>query len=938
MKSLLIINFLFLLNTQITAQNLNYIQNKGQWNNKAQFMTNITGGRVFVKNTSLLFDYYDYEQLEEIHHKHDEENHKNDLINCHAYEVTFNNASLVSYIGEGKQDFNYNYFIGDKSNWASNVNLYKTVNGKDLYKNIDIKIYSESDHFKYDFIVHPNGNLNDISLTYKGTNGLSLNEGNLVITTSINQVYEQKPYVYQIINGTKVEVEAEYLLKGNTVSFKIGKYNTAVDLIIDPTLIASTYSGSTETIYGHTATFDTAGNIYSAGAGFSPGGLPVTVGAYQTTYGGNRDMCINKYNPDGSSLIYATYLGGSDDDYPHSLIDFQDKLYVLGTSSSTNFPTTAGAYDQTHNGGSDIVITILDQTGSSLIGSTYMGGSGDDGLNEINDWNTFYANYGDDYRGEIITDASGNAYVSSVTLSSNFPTTIGAFQTTLAGGQDGVVFKLNPTLTTLDFSTFFGGPNDDACYGIKENNSKVYVSGTANSNFVNATGGAFSSYNGQADGFIVAFDATGSTVLHASYFGSSSNDQAFFVEVDRYDEIYILGQTDGTINPTAGVYNGGNGVFIAKFSNDLTSHQYTTTTENMAPVAFLVDDCDYIYASGHGGVSSLSGFDITSNAIQSSSAGFYLMALNPGATSLNFGTYYGSSSSHVDGGTSRFDKKGVVYQATCSSTGFPTTSSAYSTTSASGSWDVTVFKIDFELGAQPAVFGPFPDDEEFTFDVNGCFDVVALGGFAGAQVFLDIQSDAFPLGLYATLPPQKTNGLYDFNYIDTNGSLPITAIDYDVTQHTATTFEGVGNVGARICWNPNECEVLEEDYYNVRLTSLAMRCDSTIDSLVRNLKITVVRDTFNPFVPNVFSPNGDGLNDFYRLPQSQHDRCYDNLNIKIYNRWGVLVFESDDPLFQWDGTNTDGKPLNQGTYYALLEGYFGNKNVSDTFPITLFRD
>jgi len=199
-------------------------------------------------------------------------------------------------------------------------------------------------------------------------------------------------------------------LNNNTLSFEIENYNKKHDLIIDPIVIASTYSGSTESIYGHTATYDDLGNIYSGGAGFSPGGLPVTLGAYQTTYGGSRDMCINKYDPTGSNLIYATYLGGSSSDYPHSLIDYNGKLYILGSSLSPNFPTTSTAHDSSHNGSYDITVTILNTTGSALIGSTFVGGSLDDGINSIS------SNYGDRYRGEIIVDNSGNCYVSSLSL------------------------------------------------------------------------------------------------------------------------------------------------------------------------------------------------------------------------------------------------------------------------------------------------------------------------------------------------------------------------------------------------------------------------------------------------------------------------------------------------------------------------------------------
>ncbi len=934
--SIILIAFLGKVHAHNHETSIDFTENKGQWDASVKYRTSIKGGSIYIQEKGLTFDFYSLKDINRIgdkHHQKHQPDVSKEIVNCFNYKVNYIGSQIPIYQSLDKEAHYNNYILdNDPSKWTNNVGNYKTIVGKDLYPKIDVVYKSDEGNLKYDFILHPGANLANLKMEYNGTKGMSIVNGKLVIETSFDQVTEQAPYVYQVINGKKIEISADYVLTNNIISYKIGYYDKTKDLIIDPTVIASTYSGSTETIYGHTATFDDQGNIYVGGAGFSPGGLPTTVGAYQTTYGGARDMCINKYDPTGLVLIYSTYLGGTLDDYPHSLIDYNGNLCILGTSESNDYPTTVGAYDVTHNGQEDIVVSILDPTGGILNASTYIGGSSTDGQNGIT------PNYGDTYRGEIFTDLTGAVYVSSVSESNNFPTSVGAYQTIHGGQQDGIALKLSSDLTTLIFSTYLGGPQDDAAYGVKSDGIKTYISGTAGTSFINAAGGAFPVHNGGNEAYVISLDATGSALVDATYFGTSDDEQAFFVEIDKNNDIFILGQSDGSIAATAGVHNDGDKVFITKFNNTLTTRVFTSTTADMAPVAFLVDNCDYIYASGHGGLGGLSGFTVTTNAIQSSSAGFYLMSLNANAASLNFGTYYGTNNSHVDGGTSRFDKKGVVYQATCSDAGFPTNLGSFRRNiSGSASWDMTVFKIDFEQGASPAVFGPFPNDEAFVFDANGCFDVVAFGGSPGDSVFMQINSSAFPFGAITTLPPQKLNGYYDFNYTDTTTGTSQTITDVEVYQQGPHSFVGIGRAGARFCWNVDDCDALTIDTFDVNLLSLARRCDSTLDTLERDLTIIIEKDSSNPFVPNVFSPNGDGKNDYFKLPEWEYEKCYDNLTIKIFNRWGKQVYESNDPLFRWNGDNTNGKPLEAGTYYMILEGFYGGEDVTRNIPITLFR-
>ena len=228
----------------------------------------------------------------------------------------------------------------------------------------------------------------------------------------------------------------------------------------------STYSGSFANNFGYTATFDSDGFLFAGGSVFSAG-YPTTVGAYDISYGGGTfngsahiDIGITKYDTSGTFRIYSTYLGGNNSELPHSLIvNSNDELFIYGTTGSSNFPTSLNAYDNTFNGGTlanlqnglgfqynngtDIFVTRLSNDGSSLLASTFVGGSGNDGLN-FTSTNTLRYNYADEVRGEIQIDDYDNVYVISSTLSTNFPTTAGVFQPSYAGGpSDGCLFKLD---------------------------------------------------------------------------------------------------------------------------------------------------------------------------------------------------------------------------------------------------------------------------------------------------------------------------------------------------------------------------------------------------------------------------------------------------------------------------------------------------------------
>lgn len=744
-----------------------FIENKNQWNKNVLYKVELNNGSMFLEKDGFTYNFFKEEDLK---HSHADENildksekDHNEVIHWHAFNVKLMNAQSNCVIEALNPYSDYiNYFIGNEpSKWASKVKRYKDVLYNNVYQGIDLKLYSNESNLKYDFIVKAGADINEIILQYNGVNDLKLKNGDLIIKTSVNQIIEMKPVAWQLINGEKQEVKCNFKLRDNKLSFDFpDRYDKSETLIIDPQLIFSTYSGSTSDNWGFTATYDSYGNVFSGGI-VSGAGYPTNTSAYQTSFKGIWDVGIIKYNPEGTGRIYATYLGGSGCEMPHSLVvNEYNELHIFGTTGSSDFPVTGSAFDTTFNGGPytiydntvyfqngvDIYVSKLSEDGSSLLASTYIGGSDNDGLNYkpyIN-WNStvlmhgndsLYYNYADGARGEIITDGKNNIYIGSCTFSNDFPTTIGAFQQNNAGRQEGVVFKLNYNLSNLLWSSYIGGNMDDAIYSIEtDNNYNVFVAGGTNSaNFPTTTNSYSPNYiGGTVDGFIAHISSSGNSIVSSTFFGSTAYDQAYFVRADKFDNIYITGQTKAsgsTLVHNALYSNPNSGQFVAKLNHDLSSLIWSTVfgtgsgRPNISITAFTVDVCSRVYISGwgrewagstpySGGWTAISGtknMELTTNAYQSTTDGqdFYIMVMKDDASALDYATFFGEQYAgvgycghdHVDGGTSRFDKKGNIYQSVCGSCGgcqdFPTTSGVWSQSNNASNCNNAVFRFSF---------------------------------------------------------------------------------------------------------------------------------------------------------------------------------------------------------------------------------------------------
>ncbi|MDD5544137.1 MAG: SBBP repeat-containing protein [Acidobacteriia bacterium] len=488
-----------------------------------------------------------------------------------------------------------NYFIGnDPAQWRHDVPSYRKVMYSRVYPGIDLIYYGNQQQLEYDFVVSPGADPKHIELTFKGAKKLALDqEGNLLLATAYGNIMLHKPLIYQEHSGERQVIDGGFILDDrNHVKFQVASYDTSRRLIIDPVLVYSTYLGGSSTDAGYDIgtgnsgngiAVDADGNAYVVGQTMSTN-FPTTAGVPQAANGGSVDVFVAKLNPTGTALVYSTYLGGSGDDYGRAIaVDSNRNAYVTGWTSSSNFPTTGGALQPTFGGGSipyDAFVTKLNAAGSALVYSTYLGGSGDD------------------YGTGIAVDSDNNAFVTGFTTSSNFSTTVGAYQASKAGGYyDSFVAKLNPGGNGLLYSTYLGGSDDDFSDAIAEAFGYAFVTGRTYSNNYPTSVGAYQSSNGGGSNcFVTALSGDGSALEYSTYLGGNnyggcdaialssleligiskdkrSNPPKTFCGGQCFINAFVTGETSATNFPTTAhafqpTLRGGADAFVSAFDSD----------------------------------------------------------------------------------------------------------------------------------------------------------------------------------------------------------------------------------------------------------------------------------------------------------------------------------------------------------------------------------
>ncbi len=803
---LLVLSCLFTLHASAQQVNFEFIENKGQWDKRAKFMGNIGSGAFFLQKqgfTVLLHNPDDLKRIMHLSHGGDGDkntaakaaasrtgyNYNNDgsgtggtthsddplIVHSHAYRVSFEGANDDVEITPDKvQDSYNNYFIGnDKSKWASRCKIYKAVVYHNIYPGIDIRYYPDNGTLKYDIVVNPGANTDNITMKYEGVDKLSIKNNQLYIKTSIGEIKELSPYSYQFdkVKG-KTEVGCKYeIINGNTVKFKVKSYSKDIPLVIDPTLRFSTFSGSTTDNWGFTATPGPDGSLFGGGIVFGQG-YPITTGAFQSNFNGPNsntgvDMGITRFNPLGTARMYSTYLGGNASDFPCSLIsDAQANLVVMGRSYSADYPGKFIGPAGGSNGSSDLVVTKLTALGDGVIGSLRIGGDDADAVN-VKDQRlasggrtSILRFYGDDDWGEVILDNGNNIYVATQTQSANFPM-VNALQPIKAGGQDAVILKIDPNCSNIIFSTFFGGSADDGAFvmDISPTTGNIYAAGaTFSNNLPGNTAGVYQpALQGDADGFVTEIASDGSAIIRTTYLGTNKYDAIYGIKFDKFGFPYVMGITEGTWPVTGNVayFNPDSKQFISKLQTDLSGLVFSTVfgtgpgLPNISPVAFLVDRCENMYVSGWGGWIQPSGADpygqagttgmpVTPGAIKSftDNKDFYFIVLQKNSSALLYGSFFGQGGAgpsgfgeHGDGGTSRYDKQGVIYQAICANcegNSFGTPNPPYKTSpsaigpfngTGNGGCNLGVVKIAFDFAGVDVGLKSYINS---VFDTTGC--------------------------------------------------------------------------------------------------------------------------------------------------------------------------------------------------------------------------
>jgi hypothetical protein len=620
----------------------------------------------------------------------------------------FLNASPSAAIsGENQMPGVVNYLIGnDPAQWRTKVSTYGQVRVRGLYPGIDLLYYGNQQQLEYDFIIAPGADPAAILLRYDGVNRLKIGAaGELVITLGTDEISQPAPQLYQIVAGARHPVGGGYQLQGpRTVRFNIGDYDHTLPLQIDPILTYSTYFGGNfgDEILG--VKLDTNGAVYVAGETVSttfPFALPP--GGFTAGFQGGRingDAFVAKFDSGASNLVYFTYLGGFGNDGALDLgVDGAGRAYVTGFTDSTNFPVANALFPNLSGKRfkglrvfqTDAFVTELNETGSGLIYSTYLGGGFTD-------------------RGiGIALDSSGAASITGFTASTNFPVTASAYQKTLAGSNDVFVTKLAPGGAALLYSTYLGGTNLDEGLGIAvDPGGLIYITGyTASTNFPLSTNALQTQLNQSTnatkdfkkkrvplDAFVARLDPSASgpaSLLYSTLLGGTNNDSGFRIALDSQTNVYVAGNSSSldflntnhlVVFPigTNKNYRLNSDAFLTKFSFNSGG----ASVEYSALFGGWTNDTAWGLAVAPSGEVFLTGITTSTNfpvtnvsgpflrATNSGKADVFVMALNTNASQLLYSAFLGGKGNDY-GYAIAVDPFGTAYVAGQTlSTNFPT--------------------------------------------------------------------------------------------------------------------------------------------------------------------------------------------------------------------------------------------------------------------------
>ena len=682
--------------------------------------------------------------------------------------------------GDAELPGKINHLTGnDPAQWRVGLAMFAKVRVSGLYPGVNLVYYGNQQQLEYDFDIAPGANPQAIAIHFDGADKISVNaQGELILSLAGGEIRQPKPVIYQVMDGVRKEIAGGYrLVDAHTVAFAIGQYDRSQPLVIDPVLSYSTYFGGSAGETAYAVALDASGNVYITGQTFSKEFSTTntfsTPGAFQTNFAGGKltgDAFVFKLYASNGVPAYITYLGGSADDGAFGVaVDAAGNAYVTGFTDSPDFPVTnsipggvPGLPNSTNISGIldksfgyypvDAFVTELDPSGSKLIYSTYLGGSGMDcGLG-------------------IAVDTAGAAYVTGFTYSSNFPT-VNALQKQACTNSfyfnaNAFIAKISPGGTNLAFSTYFGGINFDEGRGIAvdTNTGCVYVTGfTASTNFptVNAVvqqlvwtnievtrsstnyvpitnsldgyllNGCLTNKTSSFDAFVAKFDSTGTNLLYSTFLGGTNNDMAYSIAVDTNGAAYVTGWTVSTNFPnTLGTSIPGLHSFVATnislgvLATNVFLTKIVTVVTNGTTNAVIawsavfggegvdigygvaVDPAGEVFVTGSASSTNFPTFNVPTlmRYTNSGKSDAFVIAFNTNATALLYSTYLGGKKNDYGYGIAVYTNGDAYVVGQTLSTNFLTLIADYPTRN--GTNDAFLTKI--MLTVQPPVITTQP--------------------------------------------------------------------------------------------------------------------------------------------------------------------------------------------------------------------------------------
>ena len=819
-----------------------------------------------------------------------------------------------------------NYFKGEnQQNWHANIPNYAKVQYKNIYPGIDLMYYGNQGKLEYDFIVSPGVNPSKIKLAYEGITNLNVSEaGDLILYLAEGNLCQHKPVVYQEIEGEKHFVSGNYIQTGQN---QVGIQLTDYD--VDESLVIDPVLSYSTYIGGSNTESGQDIAVDASGNAYIIGttnslDFPTANPIQPLINGSEVDIYVLKLNATGTALVYSTFIGGTGLDIGNSIAIDNDDNVYITGSTNSTNYPVINAFQASNNGNDEIFVTKLSTDGSALVYSTYLGGSSVDVARGIS------------------VDALGNAYLTGYTSSTDFPTANPLQGVFGGGGSDAFVSKFNVTGSVLDYSTFIGGSGSDFGFSLYvDASNNAYLTGGTYSTDFPTENPIQSNLTGNSDVYVSKINAEGSAFLFSTFIGGNNNDWSHDIAVDNESNAYITGSTSSSDFPTINAYQssligGQTDAFVTKVNASGSALTYSTylggSGSRDGGGSIAVDHEGNAYVTGHTNSSDFpTKFPIqaTFQSIASETTDVFISKFNQSGSILTFSTYLGGVREDQGMGIA-VDAAGNAYITGYTfSVNFPIVNSFQGSIGGGGYSDAFIAKI----GQMQFIYvlidiKPGSDPNSINLDAEGVIPVAILTTpeFDAATV------DPFTLvmeGASVKLKGKSGNG-GSLEDVDNDGDLDLVVQIYNETNlepgDTEATLMGQTYDGTMIM-GVDAIRIVPPG------SSKPIPKDESIDSSELPEKYCLGQNSPNPFNPETEISFG--------LPAAN------NVILKIYNALGEEIctlangpYGAGYHRIRWDGRNNAGRSVPSGMYFYQLKAKSqipGKRSLIDTKRMILMK-